>query len=40
MKLFAATVALAMLIVPAAALAGPSIVGNFQGWNPADPASS
>jgi hypothetical protein len=39
MKLFAATMALAMLLVPAAALAGPSIVGNFQGWDPADPAS-
>ncbi|MCK5597726.1 MAG: hypothetical protein KAJ04_09780, partial [Candidatus Eisenbacteria sp.] len=39
MKLFAATMALAMLLVPAAVLAGPSIVGNFQGWNPADPAS-
>jgi len=38
MKLFAATMALAMLLVPAAALAGPSIVGNFQYWDPADPA--
>jgi len=38
MKLFAATMAIAMLLVPAAALAGPSIVGNFQDWNPADPA--
>ncbi|MFH1865884.1 MAG: Ig-like domain-containing protein, partial [Candidatus Eisenbacteria bacterium] len=38
MKLFAVTMALAMLLVPAAALALPSIVGNFQGWNPADPS--
>ena len=38
MKLFAATMVLAMLLVPAAALAGPSIVGNFQYWDPADPA--
>ena len=38
MKLFAATMALAMLLVPVAALALPSIVGNFQGWDPADPA--
>jgi hypothetical protein len=38
MKFFAATMALAMLLVPAAALAGPSIVGNFQGWDPGDPA--
>ncbi|MCK4915097.1 MAG: hypothetical protein KAS89_02950, partial [Candidatus Eisenbacteria sp.] len=27
------------LVIPAYALAGPSIVGNFQGWDPADPAS-
>ncbi|MFH1690896.1 MAG: choice-of-anchor X domain-containing protein [Candidatus Eisenbacteria bacterium] len=39
MKLFAATMALAMLLVPGAALALPSIAGNFQGWDPADPAS-
>lgn len=39
MKLFAAIVALAMLLVPVTALALPSIVGNFQGWDPADPAS-
>jgi hypothetical protein len=37
MKLFAVTMAIAMLLAPAA-LAGPSIVGNFQGWDPADPA--
>ena len=28
-----------MLLIPAAALAAPSIVGNFQGWDPADPAT-
>jgi len=31
--------AAAVLLVPMAALAGPSIAGNFQGWDPADPAS-
>ena len=39
MKLFAASMVIAMLLVPAAALAGPSIVGNFQGWDPADPTT-
>ena len=39
MKLFAVTMAVAMLLIPAAALAAPSIVGNFQGWDPADPAT-
>ena len=39
MKLIVATVVVALLLVPGAALAGPSIVGNFQGWDPADPAS-
>ncbi|MBN2169757.1 MAG: hypothetical protein JW819_00385 [Candidatus Krumholzibacteriota bacterium] len=29
---------LLILTLPAAALAGPSIVGSFQGWDPADPA--
>lgn len=39
MKVFAATMAIAMLLAPATALALPSIAGNFQGWDPADPAS-
>lgn len=39
MKLIVATMVVALLLVPGAALAGPSIVGNFQGWDPADPAS-
>ena len=38
MRLFAATMAIAMLLAPAA-LGAPSIAGNFQGWDPADPAS-
>ena len=39
MKLIVATMVVALLLVPAVALALPSIVGNFQGWDPADPAS-
>jgi hypothetical protein len=37
MRFFAVAVAVAMLALPTAAVAGPSIAGNFQGWNPADP---
>jgi len=33
-----ATFAVVALLVPAFALAGPSIVGSMQGWDPADPA--
>ncbi len=36
MRLIAAIVI--ALVVPAYALAGPSIVGSMQGWDPADPA--
>lgn len=39
MRHFAAATLVALLVVPAMALAAPSIVGNFQGWNPADPAT-
>jgi hypothetical protein len=39
MRLFVATAMVALMLVPVVALAGPSIAGNFQGWNPADPAS-
>jgi hypothetical protein len=39
MKFIVAAIAVVMLLVPAAALAAPSIAGNFQGWNPADPGS-
>ncbi len=37
MKVFAAVLLAAMFVSPA--LAGPNIVGNFQGWNPADPTT-
>jgi len=39
MKLFAAAIAVAMIATPMAAVAAPSIAGDFQGWDPADPAS-
>ncbi|MBN2565520.1 MAG: hypothetical protein JXB46_07390 [Candidatus Eisenbacteria bacterium] len=39
MKFFVATAVVALMLAPATALAGPSIAGNFQGWNPSDPAS-
>ena len=35
MRLIAAIVI--ALVIPAYALAGPSIVGSMQGWDPADP---
>jgi hypothetical protein len=38
MRILAAVVVVAIFAVPMAALAGPSIAGDFQGWNPADPA--
>lgn len=37
MKIFAAVLLTAMFVGPA--LAGPNIVGNFQGWDPADPTT-
>jgi hypothetical protein len=37
MKYTVAALMVALLLVPAAALALPSIAGNFQGWDPADP---
>ena len=37
MRFIVATAVAAMVLV-SAAMAGPSIVGNFQAWNPADPA--
>ena len=37
MKVLAAAVVVVLFVVPAA-LAGPSIAGSFQGWDPADPA--
>jgi hypothetical protein len=40
MRLFAAAIAVAMIVTPVTAMAGPSIVGPFTTppWNPADPA--
>jgi len=37
MKWIAAILTAAFLVVPAAALAGPSVVGSMQAWDPADP---
>jgi len=39
MRRLAAALVAIVLVLPAAAMAAPSIAGNFQGWNPADPAS-
>jgi YVTN family beta-propeller protein len=38
MKFLSAVAAAFLMLTPAAAFAGPSIAGNFQGWDPADPA--